>query len=84
MPLFRPHKGSLSDSMKEVVNVKDKQALLNKVIHDLWEFNYEGVISKDTLQVKYYCSDYRIDWNTTYIVTLEGYGVLGFTNGDLI
>jgi len=36
----------------------------------------------NNLAIEYYCYDDRIGWET-HIVTSEGYGVLGFANGDL-
>lgn len=80
--LFRPHKGSLEDSMKEVVEMESYDDLLQKVIDDLVVYDHDLNIDKYTLEVEKYTYDGRIGWNA-YIVTLLGYGVIGFTNGPV-
>ncbi len=43
---------------------------------------YEVVVMLNQIHVEPYCFDSRINWDT-YIVTVDGYGVYGFTNGPL-
>jgi len=81
--LFRPHRGTLEESMKAVVEIKNKQDLVIKIIDDLSDFKHDLLINTDTVIIKPYTRDNRIDWNT-HIVTIEGYGVLGFTNNPLL
>ena len=83
--LFRPHRGSLDEAMKEVVKIDSFEVLLNKVITELAIFPHNLEINKNTLTIKAYPDedsnhDKRIGWDT-YIVFLRGYGVIGFTNG---
>ncbi len=72
---FRPHRGSLPDSLAETVELESMTALveyLNKT--SLW------LVKLETLKVKQYCYDARIGWDT-YLIT-DGIGVLGFTDGN--
>lgn len=79
MTKFREHRGSLAESMKTVQEVKDKEELIEylKKYLSYWDF-------KDSfnLKVKPYWKDKRINWDT-HIVTIEGFGVVGFTDGPL-
>lgn len=81
--LFRPHKGSLDDSMRGCVEISDKAALLEIVKQDLSSYIHDLEISDETLEVKPYGFDVRTGWDT-HIVTLKGYGVFGFTNCSLL
>ncbi len=74
---FREHRGMLDDSMKTVVEVADREALVSLLQSRL----RDGVTFKDEdLKIEPYVYDKRIGWDT-YIVTIKGYGVAGFTNG---
>jgi len=72
---FREHRGTLADSMATVVEVADRAALVAHV---------ENLLGHAAdIEVKPYGGvDQRNGWDT-YIVTLAGYGVLGFTDGAL-
>jgi hypothetical protein len=80
---FREHRGGLAESMQTVVEVEDFNALLDH-LHKLaepWQPNVPPM-NADTVHVEPYGGvDERIGWDT-YIVTLKGYGVLGFTDGS--
>lgn len=75
---FREHRGGLDDSLKTVVEVTDREALALYCANLLRPFNVPCLA--ECLQVERYGFDERIDWDT-HIVTLPGYGVLGFTDG---
>jgi hypothetical protein len=88
---FREHRSSLADSMATVVELKDRAALVNHVAGLLAPFNL-GWDIKDIeacLTVESYgCNgppifDRRTGWHT-YLVYLDGYGVLGFTDGPAL
>ena len=80
MPLAREHRGSLSDSMATVVPLSSHAELVALVAAQLAPF---GVLVKPSaVHVKPYCYDARIGWDT-YIVTIDGYGVWGMTDGPL-
>lgn len=72
--LFRPQRGSLDAAMAEVreVGMPDLVAYAVEITGQ----------DKPQLTVKPYARDERIDWDT-YLVTVEGFGVLGYTNGAL-
>lgn len=82
---FREHRGQLADSMETLVTVEDRAELVEhckKLLEpysgwvDFWK------IRTDELEIKPYMDrpDTRIGWDKTYIVTIPGYGVMGFTD----
>jgi hypothetical protein len=78
---FREHRGGLSESMKTVVEVADHAALLEHIRRKFAEhWPTFPPVTAETVHIKPYCYDERIEWNS-HIVTLDGYGVLGFTDG---
>ena len=81
---FREHRGGLAESMDTLVtfhppNERDKMIAYIRGL--LWPFDHL-VIAKD-VKLRQYTpdGDKRIGWDQLYIVTLEGYGVVGFTDG---
>lgn len=66
---FRPHRGSLKDSMKEMVELKDLQALREHVGDN-----------SATIEPYHNMPDPRINWNRTCIVKDSGGFILGFTD----
>lgn len=75
---FRPHRGGgLRESMELMQEVETIDQILDIV-------NQNSIMSftKGDIKIKPYGYDPRIDWDT-YIVTIDGYGVVGFTNGEL-
>ncbi len=78
---FREHKGNLTDSMETVVDVADRKALTT-LLRSRLEF-YGFTFSDEDLMVKPYRFDNRVNWNT-HIVTIEDYGVVGFTDGPVL
>jgi hypothetical protein len=88
---FREHRGGLSKSMETVVEVGSKGELVAHVVKMLEPFYFDRERIEKGLNLSPYSwsrinpkpiYDERIGWHT-YIVTLEGYGVLGFTDGPL-
>ena len=71
---YRPHRGSLKDSMREVVELPSIDALKEHLRLMGWP---DGVV----LIEKYGGFDDRIGWDT-YIVTIDGEAV-GFTDSEL-
>ncbi|MGB2629071.1 MAG: hypothetical protein WAK20_19960 [Candidatus Acidiferrum sp.] len=80
MTRFREHRGHYDDSMKTVVSCRSLDELERIAKEVLAPFpissgQFEGI------EVKPYGGvDPRNGWDT-HIVTLPGYGVLGFTDG---
>jgi hypothetical protein len=81
MTKFREHRGSLEDSMKTVRPCYSFEELYAYCRVLLWPWYIE--FTKEQLHIKPYGYDERIDWDT-HIVTLDGYGVVGWTNGDIV
>lgn len=75
---FRLHRGGLEESLETTTEVSNKQELC-KIVNQ----EYGLTLTPDDITIKYYTEDQRIDWST-YIVTADGVGVLGFTNADLL
>ena len=79
---FREHRGSLADSIKTLVELQDRTDLLRhcRRLLDPWHYRFY----EDQFHVEHYCGrDTRLDpsWEDTHIVTIDGYGVMGFTDG---
>lgn len=75
MTLYRDHRGSLSESMKTIIEVKSIDDIRKHIMKD-WPFDTLGEIT-----VKPYAYDHRIEWET-YAVCVDG-NAFGFTNGPL-
>ena len=75
---FREHRGMLDDSMKTVVDVADRAALISLLRSRL--LPHKVLFNDKDLKIEPYGYDSRINWNT-HIVTIEDYGVAGFTDG---
>ena len=78
--LYRPHRGGLAEAMAEVRTVASREELISIIREELSHYSVE--VKEENFHVKQYGYDERINWDT-YIVTLDGFGVLGFTNGPL-
>lgn len=79
---FREHRGSLDDAMATLVEMDpDRESLmahLSKIYGPKWL-----ALMPDVSLIKvehYYGPDPRIGWKDTWIVSLPGFGVLGFTD----
>lgn len=77
---FREHRGGLKESMETMVELKDRAALLEYCIKALGDFRFS--FPPEALHIKPYSYDDRIDWDT-HIVSIDGYGVVGFTDGPV-
>jgi hypothetical protein len=81
---FREHRGGLDESMETCVEIANYAQLLDH-IGNIFKDPPLNNFKFDPRQVhisSYSMSpDTRIGWEHTYIVTIDGYGVLGFTDG---
>lgn len=57
--LYRPHRGSLSDSMSCIKTFLSVDDLIFYLVSQ-----YENAFSFHDVVIKYYCYDERIDWET--------------------
>lgn len=80
---FRQHRGGLAESMETLVVLGNWDELKGYIKGLLWSWPTAPEVTDQTLHVKLYVDrgDSRIGWEKTYIVTLDEYGVLGFTDG---
>lgn len=77
---FREHKGSLSDSMETTCFVRDHEHLAAIIRDRLYQFCFS--LDDHAVTVRPYAADSRIGWDT-HVVKLDGYGVIGFTDGPV-
>lgn len=70
--------GRLKDSLKTVVDLDSRGELLKHVRALLKVHNFE--FADSDLIVEKYAHDPRTKWDT-YVVRLNGYGPVGFTDG---
>lgn len=74
---FREHRGSLEESMATCIDVVDKSELiihLHKTLEKNW-FKFDD----EDVHIAPYSYDERTGWHT-FIVTIDRFGVVGFTN----
>lgn len=76
---FREHRGSLDESMETCVELDDRADLVAHMRRQLAHYYFE--FEDAQLKVEPYAIDKRIGWLDTHIVTIDGYGVVGFTDG---
>ena len=74
---FRKHRGSLVDSMNTAILVSSKEDIAMVCTDET------TAINPDLIEIVPYMGyDYRVGWYT-HVVRYPGYGVLGFTDGDI-
>jgi hypothetical protein len=78
---FREHRGSLAASMATVVALDGTRADLARHLRRILDPFF--CFTDDDITVKPYAFDLRVGWDT-HIVTVRGYGVAGFSDGDLL
>ena len=80
--LYRPHRGSLSASMADVVEVNDLPQLVRHMRREVerW-YPKDELPTLENTKLEPYCFDDRIGWDT-YLVTVKG-KAWGYTNGPL-
>lgn len=78
---YRDHRGMLDESMKTVREFNSKQELYDYFQSILDRYHMNNLDVNNT-QIKHYAFDSRIGWDN-YIVSLDGWGVFGFTDGEV-
>jgi hypothetical protein len=83
--LYRPHRGSLDDSMREVIEVNDFPQLVRHLRRGVerW-YPPDKLPTEENTTIERYGDgpDPRIGWDETWIVLVNG-NAWGFTNGPL-
>ena len=77
---FRSHAGDLADSMKTVVELEPTTEALREHLRLKPWLNAELPIK---VEPYYMQPDERIGWPHTYIVTVDGFGAVGFTDSPV-
>jgi hypothetical protein len=77
MPLFRFHRSTLEESLRTVRTITSREELIEFVAKELG-----FTLAEADLKIAAYGFDARTGWST-YIVTVDGLGVVGFTDGEL-
>lgn len=82
MPLFRPHRGTLEDSLKRTVIVNNIHDLCQEVQKEV-ESWVDTPITPESISIENYCFDKRIGWHTQIVTTNvlhanQNFGVIGF------
>lgn len=75
----RQHRGGLEESLATTVSIPPTIEALTLFISSVEDL----FINSSAIHVEKYCYDDRIWWDT-YIITVDGLGVFGFTDGPLI
>lgn len=81
MPRFRQHRALLSEAMETACVLRSREELVALAKEEFRRFGVT-VVDKD-VKVEMYDRepDDRIGWDCTYIVTVRGHGVFGFSDG---
>lgn len=81
---YRPHRASLADSMADLVEIDGtRDALIELIRTELRPWPTMDHFPQTAIHVSSYGGpDARIGWDQVFIVTLDGYGVLGFTDHE--
>lgn len=97
---YRPHRRFLDEAMAEVVDLKDREALVRHLAKSLGEWGYQ--LTNEDVQIKFYGYDSRIGWNTHIVVIRnkvcgksntwffgkemgpDYFGAIGFTDGPAL
>lgn len=76
---FREHRGGLAESLDTTVTIEDRQDLIKHIQLLVKPWDIEVV--PQSIHVQYYGNEQRAaGWNNMHIVTIDGHGVIGFTD----
>lgn len=78
---YRPHRGSLADSMAEVIEIDGRARLIDHLRKDFAPWPDLDGRAEQIKIAPYGGDDDRIGWRNVHIITLDGYGVVGFCEG---
>jgi hypothetical protein len=80
MVKFREHRGGLAESMATLVNCDGRAALVTHIQHLLECYGLKVTDSDVKVTIYGTSGDARIGWEKVYVVTVQGYGVIGFAD----
>jgi hypothetical protein len=77
----REHRGGFEESMGTVVQIDGSmESLVQEISSKIWKW---AEVNLETVKIEKYVYDDRNGWDT-YIVSVLGYGVYGFSDGDIV
>jgi hypothetical protein len=79
---LRRHRGGYEESMETTIEIEPTKTALLKAIQDSALIGLPTDLTEDHLSVSQAGMDQRNGWDT-YLVTIEGWGVYGYTDGPL-
>jgi hypothetical protein len=77
---YRPHKGSLDESLKYMVDVDGRAGLIAHLRKELdgWQVD----VHDDAVRVfPYVRFDHISGWRDVHVVTIDDHGIIGFCEG---
>lgn len=77
---FREHRGSLADSLATLVELDTRAQLIEHIENCYACFIHGYDFSEIRIEPYFMEPDARCGWERTYIVSLPGLGVIGFTD----
>lgn len=77
MTQYRDHRGSLDDSLATLRELHT----FDDLVHHLNATCLGFEVRPSAIDIKPYLADGRIGWLDQHIVTVAGFGVVGFTDG---
>lgn len=84
--LYRPHRGSLNDAIRLIVEVNDFPQLVRHMRREVEHYYPKDELpTEENTKLELYADDPdpRIGWDKTWIVLVKG-NAWGFTNGPLL
>lgn len=80
---LREHRGSLAESIATSIEIPNTiEAVAEAIRNSIQSSDVE--VTNDTVHVGWYAIDERMDPPEVWIVTVDGYGVYGFTDSELV
>lgn len=81
---LRQNRHTLEESMETTKEIAASRNVLVREINNAFKpWVKHPIVTPDQVHVSYYGLDMRNGWDT-YIVSIDGFGVFGFTDGPLL
>jgi hypothetical protein len=78
---YRDHRGGLDESLKTYQEFETMDQVREYVTKLLWPFYVD--VTKENFHSEFYCNeDKRIGWKPVCIVTVDGFGVVGWSDKE--
>jgi hypothetical protein len=78
---YRDHRGGLSESMETAREFETMDQVREHVAESLYPFYVD--VTKENFHSEFYCEeDRRIGWKPVCLVTIDGFGVVGWADKE--